>query len=118
MNPEVLRDYCLSKKGVTESFPFDNETLVFKVMHKLFLLVSLDTKPLRFNVKCDPELAIALREQYGEVYPAYHMNKKHWNSVVCTGDIPDSVLLGMIDHSYELVVKGLSKSLQNRLNSL
>ena len=118
MNPEFLRDYCLLKKGVTEEFPFDQETLVFKVMNKIFLLTSLESKPLRINVKCDPELAISLREKYEAAYPAYHMNKKHWNSVECIGSIPHDELLGMIDHSYELVVKGLPKKMQAQLNSL
>lgn len=82
MNIETLREYCLLKKGVSEGFPFGETTLVFKVMNKIFLLVSLDASPLQFNAKCDPDKAIELREQYDAIKPGYHMNKKHWNTVV------------------------------------
>jgi predicted DNA-binding protein (MmcQ/YjbR family) len=112
MNVESLRNYCLSKRGVTESFPFNEDALVFKVMGKMFLLVSLSERPLTMNVKCDPELAIELRERFpDEVYGAFHMNKKHWNSVNCES-IPENDLVEMIDHSYDLVVKGLPKKLR------
>jgi len=118
MNIEFLRDYCLSKPGVTESFPFDNDALVFKVMGKMFLLVSLSSHPLTMNVKCDPELAVELRERYPDaVYGAFHMNKKHWNSVNCESDVPDNGLIGMIEHSYALVVKGLPKKQRAAMNS-
>lgn len=110
MNIEELRDYCISKPGVTECFPFDEETLVFKVIDKAFLLTGINGKPLSFNVKCDPEKAIELREKYGCVKPGYHMNKKHWNTVVADGSVSENFLKEWIDHSYNLVVKGLTKA--------
>jgi predicted DNA-binding protein (MmcQ/YjbR family) len=109
MNIETLRDYCLSKRHVEETFPFGEETLVFKVMDKIFLLAGLE-QPDRFNVKCDPEHAILLREQYEEVQPGYHMNKKHWNTVLIEGRLSESQLQEMIDHSYDLVVRSLPKN--------
>ncbi len=111
MNIESLREHCLSKKNVTEGFPFGEDTLVFKVSGKIFLLVGLDQAD-RFNVKCEPERAIALREQYDEVKPGYHMNKKHWNTVHITGRLTDEQLREMVDHSYDQVVKTLPKNLQ------
>jgi len=118
LNIEELREYCLQKPGVTEGLPFGEDTLVFKVGEKLFLLTSISTGN-RFNVKCDPELAIELRERFTEVQPGYHMNKKHWNTVYMeNGTIPRKELLWMIDHSYEQVVKGLSKKLVEELNGL
>lgn len=105
MNIESLRDYCLSKPGAEEALPFGPDTLVFKVNGKAFLLVGLDSEDLRFNVKCDPELALELREQYPCVLPGYHMNKKHWNTVVVDGSINDAQLREWIDHSYDLVSK-------------
>ena len=111
MNVEELRDYCLLKKGVTEGFPFGEDTLVFKVGEKLFLLTSLEQSN-RFNVKCDPELAVELRERYSEVTPGYHMNKVHWNTVYTDGGLTEKQLRDMIDHSYELVLKSLPKKLQ------
>ena len=115
MNVEQIREYCLKKKGVTEEFPFDEETLVFKVLGKIFLLVSLDSIPLQFNVKCDPEVAIELRERYESVEPGYHMNKKHWNTVIIDGFVPDKIILKWIDNSYDLVVGGLKKADQKKL---
>ena len=106
MNIESLRDYCLSKPGVTESFPFGEETLVFKLKDKIFLLCGLKN-PDRFNVKCDPEKAISLREEYEEVQPGYHMNKTHWNTVYMNGRLNDTRLVEMIDHSYELIKRSL-----------
>ncbi|MCW3103605.1 MAG: MmcQ/YjbR family DNA-binding protein [Bacteroidetes bacterium] len=117
MNIEELRNYCISQKGVEETLPFGPETLVFKVMGKAFLLTGIDSKPLQFNVKCDPEKAIALREQHDCVLPGYHMNKKHWNTVIADGSVADKKLQEWIDHSYELVVKGLSKAEQKRLGT-
>jgi len=117
MNIEELRDYCLSKKGVTESFPFDEEVLVFKVMNKMFLLTNIN-KDLSMNVKCDPEKAIELREQYSSVLPGWHMNKKHWNTVDIDGSIPDHILKGWVDNSYDLIVASLTKKLQNELLSI
>ena len=110
MNIEQIREYCIKKKGVTEEFPFDEDTLVFKVMGKIFLLASLETVPLQINLKCDPEKTIELREEYEAVQPGYHMNKKHWNTVVIDGSILTSKIFDWIDDSYLLVVAGLRKS--------
>lgn len=111
MNIEEIRDYCLAKKYTEESFPFDEDTLVFKVLDKMFLLISLSA-PDSINLKCDPEHAIELRERYQEVQPGYHMNKKFWNTVIINGSIPKSELIKMIDHSYDEVVKKLPKKSQ------
>jgi predicted DNA-binding protein (MmcQ/YjbR family) len=102
MDIESLREYCLSKKFVTESLPFGIDTLVFKVNGKIFALVNLDGD-LSINLKCDPALAIDLREKYTSVTPGYHMNKKHWNTILLDGSIPDKDVLSWIDHSYDLV---------------
>ncbi len=117
MNIEELREYCITKKGVTESFPFDEETLVFKVMNKMFLLTNIN-KDLSMNVKCDPEKAIELREEYSSVLPGWHMNKKHWNTVNIDGSITDQQLKDWVDHSYDLIVASLTKKLQNELLSM
>ena len=117
MNIEEVREYCLKKKGVTEEFPFDNDTLVFKVMGKIFLLTGLTAEQLRINLKMDAELAEQYREKYFDVQPGYHMNKKMWNSVYfATGNVPRKELLWMIDHSYDEVVKKLPKKLREVLN--
>ncbi|MFC5408348.1 MmcQ/YjbR family DNA-binding protein [Larkinella bovis] len=110
MNIESLRTYCLGKPGATESFPFGEETLVFKVGGKIFALTSLDSNPLSINLKCDPEKAVDLREQYDAVRPGYHMNKTHWNTVLINGSIRESDLKSWIDHSYELIVNRLPKA--------
>jgi predicted DNA-binding protein (MmcQ/YjbR family) len=110
MNIEQIREYCLKKKGATEEFPFDEETLVFKVMGKMFLISSLDTIPLQINLKCDPEKAIELREEYEAVQPGYHMNKKYWNTIVIDGSVSAKKIFDWIDDSYSLVVAGLRKS--------
>ena len=116
MNIEEFRDYCLSKKGVTESFPFGEETLVFKVMEKIFALAGLDAQPATANLKCDPEKAMELREEYvAQIIPGYHMNKKHWNTVEIEGNLPPALIIELIDHSYNLVVKSLTKKLQAEL---
>lgn len=107
MDLEALRKYCLDKKAVTESFPFGASTLVFKVRGKMFLLVGLDDLPLQFNVKCDPDKAEELREAHASVIPAFHMNKKHWNTVILNGQIPSRLLREWIDESYKLVVAAL-----------
>ena len=112
MNMEELREYCLLKPGAEESFPFGEETLVFKVGGKIFLLASL-TEGNRFNAKCDPERAVELRERHEEVQPGYHMNKRHWNSVRMDGGWKVKELRGMIDHSYEIVVKALPKKVRD-----
>ncbi|MBK7557741.1 MAG: MmcQ/YjbR family DNA-binding protein [Chitinophagaceae bacterium] len=104
MNIETLREYCLQKPYVTEGFPFGEDTLVFKVEEKIFLLAGLDSSPLQFNVKCDPGKAIELREEFPEsVLPGYHMNKKHWNTVIVDGRLTAKQLKEMIDDSYTLV---------------
>src|SRR5215210_4966647 len=100
MNIETLREYCISKKSVTEEFPFGEDTLVFKAGGKIFLLTGLKSNPFQFNAKCNPDKAIELREQYEAVQPGYHMNKKHWNTVVVDGSIPHQLLKEMIDESY------------------
>ncbi len=118
MNLEELRDHCISKKGVEETLPFGPETLVFKVMDKAFLLTGFDSSPLQFNVKCDPEKAIELREQYPCVQPGFHMNKKHWNTIIADGSVTTKQLKQWIDHSYELVVSGLPKIRQKQLSEM
>lgn len=102
MNVETLREYCIAKKGATEGFPFGNDTLVFKVKGKIFALVSLEGE-LSINLKCDPVLALELREKYSSVTGAYHMNKKHWNTINIDGTMPDKEVYSWIDHSYALV---------------
>ncbi|RAJ33014.1 MmcQ/YjbR family DNA-binding protein [Pedobacter cryoconitis] len=115
MNIEELRDYCLSKPGSTEGLPFGEETLVFKVGEKIFLLVGL-SEGNRFNAKCDPERAVTLREQYEEIIPGYHMNKKHWNTVYMNGRLTLKQLHEIIDHSYELIFNNLPKKQQDEID--
>lgn len=103
MNIEELRDYVLTLKDVEETFPFGEETLVFKTNNKIFLLVSLSSVPLQFNVKCDPDLAIELREEYSCILPGYHMNKKHWNTIIVDGTLSKNQLKTFIKDSYELI---------------
>lgn len=117
MNIEELRDYCLNKKGVTESFPFDDVTLVFKVMNKMFALTSLN-KDFSVNLKCDPEKAIELRETYSFVRPGYHMSKKHWNTIDIDFSTDEQLIKSWIDDSYHLIVQSLTKKLQKELNDL
>lgn len=114
MNIESYREYCLSKRGATEGFPFDNNTLVFKVGGKMFSLTRVETFE-SVNLKCDPERAIELRERFNGVEPGYHMSKVHWNTVKIGEDVPDHLLLELVDHSYDLVVKSLSKKLRDGL---
>ena len=110
MDIEQLRDYCISKPGSEESFPFGNDTLVFKTNGKIFLLAGLDSHPLQFNVKCDPDKAIELREEYSDIIlPGYHMNKKLWNTIIIDGTLTTKQLQGFIDHSYDLVKGGKKK---------
>jgi len=110
MNIESIREYVLQKPSVTEGFPFGEDTLVFKVNGKLFLLAGLDSSPLQFNVKCDPEKAIQLREDHpGSVLPGYHMNKKHWNTIMVDGRLSAKQLMEMIDDSYTLVASKTKK---------
>ena len=116
MNIEQLQAYCLSKPGTEETLPFGPDTLVYKVAGKVFLLTSLvNENGLSFNVKCDPVLAEELREQYTCVQPGYHMNKKHWNTIVADGSVPLKTIREWIDHSYDLVVNSLSKKLREQL---
>lgn len=114
MDIEIVRKYCLNKKGVTECFPFDETTLVFKVINKIFALLNLEF-PHSINLKCDPVKAIELREKYEEIKPGHHMNKKHWNTLDLTGTLKDDLVCELIDHSYELVVKGLPRKQQKEL---
>ena len=109
MNIESLRDYCLSLPAVEEYVPFGNDTLAFKVKDKIFLLTTLNREVLGFNVKCQPEKAEELREQYPCVKPGYHMNKKHWNTVTVDGSVSDALLHAWIRHSYDLIVAALPK---------
>jgi predicted DNA-binding protein (MmcQ/YjbR family) len=115
MNIETLREYCLSKKAVTEDFPFGETTLVFRIKDKIFLLVALDADPLQFNAKSDPEKAIELREAYDAIKPGYHMNKKHWNTIVVDGNISTKLIKEMIDDSYDLIVQSLPKKSREEL---
>ena len=103
MNIEELRDYVLSLKNVTEGFPFGNDTLVFKTNNKIFLLVSLSSTPLQFNVKCDPDYAIELREEYPCILPGFHMNKKHWNTIIIDGTLSRTQLQQLVNDSHSLV---------------
>lgn len=114
MNIETIREYCLSKPGAEETLPFGPDTLVYKVGGKAFLLMGMDNVELSFNVKCDPARAIELREQYPCVIPGYHMNKKHWNTIIVDGSVSRKQLEEWIDHSYELVVNFLPKKLRNQ----
>lgn len=119
MNIEQLRYYCMSKHGVTEDFPFDVHTLVFKVLNKVFALVGLkkwESGDKTINLKCDPDYAEELRAEYGAIIPGYHMNKKHWNTIDITGDeISPELLRQLIDHSYDMVVKGMPKKMRESL---
>tara|TARA_B110000008_G_C16929950_1_gene548285 strand:- start:507 stop:842 length:336 start_codon:yes stop_codon:yes gene_type:complete len=108
---DVLREHCLAKKEVSESFPFDEKTLVFKVYDKMFALISLEREPLQMNLKCEPEKAIELREEYYQVIPGYHSNKKHWNTIVLE-NISIEFVKKWIDHSYELVWQKLPKKIK------
>lgn len=114
MDANEILDYCLAKKGVTESFPFDNETLVMKVGTKMFLLMSLEKQPLEISVKTDPEWSLELREQYPQITGAFHMNKTHWNSVMIDG-LKRDLIFKLIDQSYELVFNSLTKKAKEEI---
>ena len=119
MNIQQLYEYCLSKKGVTEHFPFDEDTLVFKVGGKMFCLTSLkkwEEGDHSINLKCDPEKAIELRERFDAVKPGYHMSKTHWNTVACNSDVSNKMLCELINHSYDLVFYSLPKKVQSEIN--
>jgi predicted DNA-binding protein (MmcQ/YjbR family) len=118
MDLATIRDYALAKPGTFEDTPFGPDTLVFKVMGRMFALASLDTTPTTINLKAEPEHAVELRERYEAVQPGYHQNKKHWNTVTLDGSIPDDELYAMVDHSYERVVLGLKKSEREELEGL
>jgi predicted DNA-binding protein (MmcQ/YjbR family) len=122
MHIEQLRDFCIAKKGVTEHFPFDDVTLVFKVMNKMFALTGLERWERgeeSINLKCDPEKSEELREEYEGIKPGFHMSKKHWNTVsINTIDVSDDLVRELINHSYDLVVKGLTKKAQRELEEL
>ncbi|WP_235295939.1 MmcQ/YjbR family DNA-binding protein [Portibacter marinus] len=113
-----FRDYCLSKKGVTEETPFGPDTLVFKVLGKMYALCGMTDEEFRCNLKCDPEYALELRDQYPEIIPGWHMNKKHWNTVFCEKELDDRMIADLVDHSYDLVVASLSKAQKEILNRL
>lgn len=114
MNLESFRLHCFAKKNVTEEFPFDEETLVFKVAGKMFALADIHVFE-SVNLKCDPEKAVELRERYEQVMPGYHMNKKHWNTVLIDGTLPDKLIYEWIDDSYNLVVKTLPLVIRKKL---
>lgn len=121
MHIEQLREYCISKKGVTEHFPFDEVTLVFKVMGKMFALVGLnkwEQGETKINLKCDPDWAEELRCEYESINAGWHMSKKHWNTVSLNKDVSDAFAFELIDHSYNLVVSGLTKKLKAELENL
>jgi predicted DNA-binding protein (MmcQ/YjbR family) len=114
MNVESFREYCLEKAHVNESFPFDENTLVFKLNGKMFALIGLEDG-CRCNLKCDPQRSIELREEYEGVIPGYHMSKKHWNTVYFDRDVPEVLIEELIDHSYDLILKSFSKKNQQDL---
>jgi predicted DNA-binding protein (MmcQ/YjbR family) len=117
MDIETFRKYCLSKKGVAEESPFGPDALVYKVMGKMFVLADLDLFE-SINLKCDPETAQELREIHPAVQPGYHMNKKHWNTIIMDGSLPDRLIFSWVDHSYQLVVDGLSKKKREELERM
>lgn len=114
MNIELFRDYCITKTGVTEEFPFGPDTLVFKVGGKIFAITDLESFE-SINLKCDPRLAVELRERYINVIPGYHMNKKHWNTVIIDELLDDRLVFQWIDHSYDLVFRGLPEKVKENL---
>lgn len=116
MDFNVLRSYCLKKKGVMEDFPFDTETLVFKVGSRMFALTNMNKLPLEVNLKCDPSLAVELRNESAAIKPGYHMNKKHWNTVVIDGSLDEGKIFWMIDMSYNLVLNSLKKSEREKIS--
>jgi len=114
MNRNELRDYCLSRQKAVEDFPFGNDVAVYKVMGKMFALIPVNA-PLQISLKCDPVWAEVLRQTYKAVTPGYHLNKRHWNTVLFDDTIPDEEVLEMVDHAYEQVVKGLTKKDREKL---
>ena len=119
MDLDGLIAYCMDKPGVEETFPFDDQVLVFKIMGKMFAACNITEEPVRVNLKCNPEWAIELRDEYPDILPGYHMNKKHWNTVIISeGELEQSLILKMIDHSYDLVVKSLTKAKKKELEEI
>ncbi|MBT4512963.1 MAG: MmcQ/YjbR family DNA-binding protein [Chloroflexi bacterium] len=118
MDPLSLRRYCLQKKRATDDLPFGEDALVIKVANKMFALIMTGNETPSVNLKCDPALALELRRKYPVITPGYHMNKQHWNTVLLDGNLPEEQILQMVDHSYDLVVKGLKKSDRDLLESL
>ncbi|GIV62559.1 MAG: hypothetical protein KatS3mg044_1425 [Rhodothermaceae bacterium] len=118
MDIETLYHVCRDRPGVTEETPFGEDVLVFKVMGKMFALMNVEEHPLRVNLKCDPARALELRATYAAIRPGYHMNKRHWNTVVLDGSLPDALVKDLVDHSYELVVRGLSRRDREGLGAL
>lgn len=117
MDLETFRNYCIQKDHVEESLPFDEHTLVFKLNNKMFALLSMrEERKNACNLKCDPERAIALREQFMAVEPGYHMSKKHWNTIAFNEDVNDHLIYELIDHSYDLIFKSFSKKVQKELS--
>lgn len=114
MNIEEIREYCISRKATTEEFPFDETTLVFKVMGKMFACIDIDN-PEWLDLKCDPEYALELRERYMGIEGAFHFNKKYWNQVATEGDVPDHLIRQLIDHSYDEVVKKFTRKMKEEL---
>lgn len=114
---DEFREYCLSKKGTTEGTPFGPDTLVFKVMNKMFAVTGIDNYEF-VNLKCDPEYAAELRERYEGIKAGWHMNKQHWNSVMTDGSVPENLFKELVDHSYDMIVKSLPKKLQKEWEEL
>ena len=115
IDADALRTWCLERPGVTEEMPFGPVTTVFKVEGKVFALSALDREPLEISLKCEPELAEALRRDHEAVRPGYHLNKRHWNTVLCDGSLPDRMILDMVEDSYDLVVEGLPRRVRDAL---
>ena len=118
MNQEIFRNYCIAKSGVTEEFPFGEETLVFKLRGKMFALTGISEIPGSCNLKCDPEKAEELRERFSAITPGYHMNKKHWNTVNWDGSISDQLIFELVDHSYDLIKASLPKNSREELSNI
>lgn len=117
MNLDAIREYALKKRGVTECQPFGDDTLVYKVLDKIFMLMSIAV-PVQINLKCNPEHAIELRERYESVIPGYHMNKTHWNTVILDNTIPPKEILKMVDESYDMIVKAFPKKKKDEFHNL
>ena len=115
IDADALRDWCLARPGVTEERPFGPITTVFKVSGKVFALSALEREPLEISLKCDPDLAQALRRDHPAIRPGYHLNKRHWNTVLCDGSLPDAMIIDMVEDSYDLVVEGLPRATRDRL---